>query len=116
MGHGHSRRSAISGPNLVARRAGSQHASNATHNSSRGIRMNVDGSTALTPYRSGDMRRVSVNAPASPHEPDQCKFQPLSNDQPQNVQRPCAKRQANTDLVSHASFFAFSSAVAAITL
>src|SRR5262245_7429926 len=62
----HSHLSATIGATFAARLAGIQHANSATHASESEIRMNVSGSDAVTPYRSGDMTRVSANAPAIP--------------------------------------------------
>src|SRR5262245_10509591 len=66
IGRAHSCRNAIIGFTLVARRAGIQHASNATSASSSAIEPNVNGSLALTPNNKDFIKRVSANAPASP--------------------------------------------------
>src|SRR5215475_3619351 len=62
----HSCRNATIGFTLVARRAGIQHASNATNASSSAIVENVNGSLALTPNNKDFINRVSANDPASP--------------------------------------------------
>src|SRR5262245_53540380 len=73
----HSHRRAIIESTLVARRAGIKQASSATTASDNEIRMNVSGSVAVTPYRSGSMTRVSANAPAIPSaNPASVSFSP----------------------------------------
>src|SRR5262249_16486152 len=62
----HSTRRAVIGSTLVARRAGTQHASNATKISSSAIPTNVSGSVALTPCNILFSKRVTVTAAAAP--------------------------------------------------
>src|SRR5215510_6351262 len=61
-----SHRSAWSGSTFVARRAGIQHASNATTSSNNAITMNVSGSVALTPYSKLLIKRVAPYAASNP--------------------------------------------------
>src|SRR5262245_18951998 len=61
-----SQRRATSGSTFVARRAGIQHASNATTISDNAITMNVSGSVALTPYSKLFIKRVAPYAASKP--------------------------------------------------
>src|SRR5262249_7741289 len=62
----HSHRSATSGSTFVARRAGIQQATSATRTSDTAVAPNVEGSVALTPNSSVDIKRVNAKAATNP--------------------------------------------------
>src|SRR6266566_5580833 len=68
---------------LVARRAGSQQASNATVASSTGMTTKLSGSVAATPKRRLRIKCVSANAPARPmRTPTAASFIPCRRTRP----------------------------------